>query len=243
MEKQKETTTVKTIHTVERFGWLTKEEPLKTLYDSNLHLGITIFESTSPFFGYYDDQPNTEKPRYLYWVLDQYYPLEKITRVLCDLRENFSENLDLAPGNIFIANEMYFVFRMINLEKYNLIHQIQVFMENAGIRLKKGPQRIREQMSIIYLNKFLHLQPVSNGFYIEKENTQRGYFRIPRNIEWKEFKTITQQVKFNTPLIFFDAARAAFMENGKIVELIRVYRENLSLENLEDIRNVYLKFI
>lgn len=243
MEKTLEQTDARKAHEVEKFGWLTKEEPLASLTADDLDVDFTILESISPFFGYYDDQPKVDKPKYLYFVLDHFYPLEKMTRVLCDLTSFMAHELDVAPGNIFIANEMFYVYRVRNLQHYNQIHQVEDFIEKAGLKLKKGIRRINKQNGIIYLNKFLHLLPVSDGFFMEKENQNRGYFKINRNIDWDEFKYITRQVKFNTSLLFFDAARAAFMEKGKITELVRIYRENLTLQNLHDIREIYQKFI
>ncbi len=228
---------------IERFGWVTKEEPLSILDDSNLNLNITILESVAPFFGYYADEPRGDKPEYLYWLLDQYYTHEKLSRVFSKMQSMCFPEIDAAQGNISVANEYYHVVRMRNLKKYNQIHKVQDYFEDNGIKLKKSSRKIQNQMGIIYLNKFFHFLPIGDGLYREEENMIRGYFSIPVYVSWEDFKTLTAEVKYDTSLMFFDAARVAFMENGKITELVRVYRENLTDEQLKAIRDRYIKLI
>lgn len=228
---------------IERFGWITKEEPLSCITDINLNLNICILEAVSPFFGYYADQPKTSKPMYLYWFLERHYTMEHLTRTLEYIRQNCNENIDGAAGQINILNESYPVIRMLNLGQYNQITTVQTMFEKMGVKPKKGTRKIQNQMGLIQLNKFLHLNPVEEGIYLDKDTAHRGFFIIPRYVDWEEFKKITIEVKYDTSLIFFDAARAAFMEQGKIVELVRIYRENLTIEKLKAIRDRYLKFI
>jgi hypothetical protein len=226
---------------IEKYGWLTKEEPLSTITDANLDLNINILESNAPFFGYYADQPKEEKPEYLYWVLDQCYNQEHIFRVLQTIRASCYTRLDAAPGNITVGNDNFYVIRMHNLKRYNQIHAVQEMFEQLGIKLNKSSRKIKNQMGVINLNKFFRLVPMGEGLYLEAENQHRAYFTIPRYVSWEDFKAITLEVKYDTTLLFFDAARAAFMENGKITELVRVYRENLTLDQLKAIRDRYHK--
>ncbi|MFW5706437.1 MAG: hypothetical protein ACOC12_00830 [Bacteroidota bacterium] len=226
---------------IEKYGWLTKEEPLSTITDDNLDLQINILESNAPFFGYYADQLREDKPEYLYWVLDQYYSQEQIFRVLQTIRASCYTHLDAAPGTIAVGNEHLRVIRMHNLKRYNQIHAVQEMFEQLGIRLKKNGRRIKNQMGIISLNKFFRFVPTDAGLYLEEANLHRAYFTIPTYVTWEDFKAITLEVKYDTNLLFFDAARAAFMENGMINELVRVYRENLTLDQLKAIRDRYNK--
>jgi hypothetical protein len=228
---------------IERFGWVTKEEPLSILTDSNLDLQITILESAAPFFGYYADEPREDKPEHLYWLLDQFYTHEKLTRVLAEIKSQCYPKLDAVPGYISIATEHYHVVRMHNLKRYSQIHAVQEMFEKMDVRLKKSARKIQNQMGIININKFLHLVPVEEGFFTEEDRPHRAYFTIPEFVSWEDFKIITREVKFDTSLLFFDAARAAFMENGKITELVRIYRENLTIEQLEMIKERYIKVL
>jgi hypothetical protein len=227
----------------ERFGWVTKEEPLSIVSDPNLDLNITILESTAPFFGYYADQPREDKPEHLYWLLDQYYGHEKLSRVLAHIRSHCYHKLDGATGDIAIATENYHVVRMHNLKRYSQIHHVQKMFEEQGIKLKKSSRKIQNQMGIISINKFLQLCPLQEGIFKEENKPHRAYFVIPQYISWESFKEVTKEVKFDTSLMFFDAARAAYMERGEIVELVRIYRENLTVDQVISIRERYLKVL
>lgn len=228
---------------IERFGWITKEEPLSVLTDPNLDLQITILESLAPFYGYYADSPGEDRPEHLYWVLDQFYTHEKITRVMADIKSQCYPKLDAVPGFIMIANEQFHVVRMHNLRRYNQIHAVQEMFEKLDIRLKKSSRKIVNQMGIIHITKYLHLKPVGDGLYLEEERPHRAYFTIPSFLNWDQFKALTLEVKYDSTLMFFDAARASFMERGKFTELVRVYRENLTVEQLRTIRDRYLRVI
>lgn len=228
---------------IERFGWITKEEPLSCITDTNLQLNICILEAVSPFFGYYADEPRTGKPLYLYWVLDKHYSFEHLERTFEFIRRNCNHHLECAAGQVTIVNETYPVVRMLNLGLYNQITTVQQMFEKMDIHLKKSTRKIQNQMGLIKLNKFLHLEKADKGLYLDQDNEHRGFFEIPRDVNWMDFKNITTQVKYDTTLIFFDAARAAFREKGKIVELVRIYRENLTQEKLMAIRERYLRLI
>jgi hypothetical protein len=226
---------------IERYGWVTKEEPLSILSDPNLDLQIMIFESAAPFFGYYADEPGEDKPEHLYWVLDQFYTHEMLTRALVELKSQCYPKLDAVPGYISVANEHFHVVRMHNLKRYSQIHAVQDMFEKMDIRLRKITRRIHKQMGIININKFLNLLPVEDGIYLEGERPHRAYFTLPAFVSWDDFKLITREVKIDTSLLFFDAARAAYLEQGKITELVRIYRENLTIEQLKVIRERYLR--
>lgn len=232
-----------TLTSIERFGWITKEEPLSIVSDPNLDLQVTILESAAPFFGYYADQPREDKPEHLYWLLDQFYTHEKLTRVLAEIRSQCYPKLDAVPGYISIATEHYHVVRMHNLKRYSQIHFVQDMFEKMNVRLKKSYRKIQNQMGIININKFLDLTPVEEGIFIEQERPHRAYFTIPFFVSWEDFKMVTSEVKYDTSLLFFDAARAAFMERGNITELVRIYRENLTIDQLKIIRDRYLKVL
>ncbi|GEM_PF-224151 len=237
--------TVPTSGSIERFGWITKEEPLSCLAKEHLQIDNCILEAVNPFFGYYGDEPKKEMPKYLYWIIDgrQQYTLEFLTRTLKKLREVFNPQMDAVTGVISVEGSTCPVIRMIDMGPYHEISKVQQWLEEAGVKLKKSSKRTKNKMGLIYLNKFLQLNDIGNDMYLDRENENRGFFKIPGFINWNDFKELTREAKFDTSLIFFDAARAAFMEKGEIVELVRIYRENLTVGKLAAIKERYLKLI
>ncbi len=228
---------------IERYGWITKEEPLSQVTDKNLDLKISLLESTAPFYGYYEENPIDERPDYLYWILEECYSQERIVRALQTIRAECYPSLDAVPGTITITDDYFHVVRMRNLKRYNQIHPVQEMFEKKGIKLKKMSRKIQNQMGIINLNKFFYLTPIGEGMYLQDGRENLGYFTLPEYIEWNAFKRLTEEVKYDTNLLFFDAGRAAFVEDGNIIELVRIFRENLTHERLAAIRDRYLKLL
>lgn len=230
---------------IERFGWITKEEPLSCLAKQDLKIDNCILEAVNPFSGYYGDEPQKEKPRYLYWVIDgrHHYTLEFLTRTLMAIRDKFNPQMQVATGIITMDGISCPVIRMIDMGPYDQIYAMKYMLENAGIKLKKNKIIPSNKMGVIFLNKYLHLYDMGDGIFLDHDNKHRGFFKISRFIHWEEFKIITREVKYDTSLMFFDSARAAYMEEGKVIELVRVYRENLKMEMLQAIKERYLKII
>jgi hypothetical protein len=94
---------------------------------------------------------------------------------------------------------------------------------------------------MIRLEKFFYLEKTEEDIYIDKMQLHHGYFVIPEAISWKKFVALTNEVRYDTDLIFFDAAQAFIFEQNNIIDLVRIYRENLTLEKLKAIRDRYLK--
>ena len=64
---------------MEVFVNLTKNDTLLAL-DEKILPGSLVFDSLNPFPGYYHELPATADSIFVYMVLDQQYPLEKILR-------------------------------------------------------------------------------------------------------------------------------------------------------------------
>ncbi len=62
---------MKSKKTIERFGGLTKVEPLACIDDNILMPDSCVLESVAPFSGYYCDVLSSPKPQYLYLILEE----------------------------------------------------------------------------------------------------------------------------------------------------------------------------
>ena len=228
---------------IERFGGVTKEEPLTTI-DKNLVLaGTQVMESLTPFFHYYNDRPEMEMSAYLYFVLDGFHDFETILRATHKVLKKVNCPFDATPGSTSMNNRTCQVIRMKQLKRYCQIQHIQELYQQEGIKFKKQFASFKEQMVRICLQKFMYLIPYENGIYMDTTQEDVGYFVIPKYIPWEDFRTLTTQSKFETDLLFFDAATAYFYENQQIVNLIRIYKEGMSPGKINPIRERYLKLI
>ncbi len=227
---------------VEQYLEVTKEEPLSTL-DKELTLDNTcVLESTSPYFGYYQDEQLTKPDPFIYCVLDEYYSLGDIVRVTSALNKNRRQALDVAIGSLHLLNKTFPVLRVKNINQYR-IEEVQGFYRDEGIRFKKRQRSIKEKMGVIRVFKFEYLKHYDDGLYADANDDTKGYFLLPRYISWSAFKSLTEEAKYETSILYFDAALALLYSEGNIFQLTRIYKRHMSLDQLKAIRDRYLKLL
>jgi len=229
--------------TIEKFGGLIKEEPLTSLQDNILMSGTTVLESVSPFFGYYNFEPQAVKPRYLYCPLSGYFSFETITRATQQIRKSFHSPFDAGTGNITLHGISSQVIRIRNLEKYNHISILQRLYLDEGISFSRKFRKVDNEMCMIKLRKFFFLEPSGDDVFIDKAQPHHAYFVIPEQIDWERFKQLTDQVKYDPNYFYFDGAIAFIYDQGEIKDMIRIYRENFTLEEIMAIKTKYMDLI
>ena len=227
---------------IERYAELIKEEPLSTL-EKDLTISDTcVLESTSPFFGYYHDAPMSEPDPYIYCVLDEYYTMGDIAHITARVNSLRNQPLDVAVGSLTLFKKTNPAIRIKNINHYR-VKEIQEVYRVEGVKFKKRQRIIKEQMGVIRLKKFLQLSYLGDGLYLDAFDDTKGYFELPRFIDWESFKTLTEEAKFETRILYFDAARATVFTGRQIVELVRVYKKHIGVEQLKAIRDRYIQLI
>jgi len=228
---------------IERYGGVTKEEPLTTLSSDLVMANTQVMESKTPFFGYYNDEPEIETNAYLYFVLDGHHPFETILRATHKVMKKVNYPFDATPGSTSMNNRTCQVIRVKQVKRYCQISHLQELYQNEGVKFKKHFANIKGEMVLIRLQKFFYLEPVGEGMYLDQAQPKVGYFEIPDYIAWGDFKAITTKAKYETDLLFFDAATAYFYENKKIVNLVRIYKEDINIKKLRPIKDRFLKLM
>jgi hypothetical protein len=227
----------------ERFGELTKEEPVSTLAPDLIMPETVVFEAVSPFYGYYDDAPLAEKKPYVYFLLDECHSLHMVSRAIVNIRKIIRHEMTADLGSISLNNQTLPVIRIKHIDKFCRVSHLQKCFLNEGIRLKKAFRQVNHEMALITIQKFMQLVYVGDGLYMDQCDSNKGYFSIPQYLDWKQFKALTIEAKYDTSILYFDAAQAVIFENNKVIELVRIYRELLAVEKLSAIRDRYLKVL
>ncbi len=227
----------------ERFGELIKEEPLSSITDDLILPDTVVLEAASPFFGYYDDAPLSKKEPYLYFVLDECHTLSRVSRAVMAIRKTLTHPLYADLGNVLIDKQSMPVIRIKGIEKFCRIRHLQKSFIDHGITMKKSLRKFTKEMTIISLQKFLRLKNLGNGLYLDYDEQSKGYFIINEYLDWERFKGLTKEAKYDTGILYFDAAQAVIIENNKITDLVRVYRKDLATEKLAAIRDRYFKVL
>ena len=228
---------------IEYFGGITKEEPLSCVENDLLLKNTCVLEAFSPFFGYYSQVQYSTKPQVLYLVTEEFVSLETIIRITLTIQERVKFPIDAITGNVTLFNQTCPVIRLFDIPKYNQIAILQELYRDHGIIFKKKVKSFQNEMAMIKNHRFFSLIPLGDGAYLEHANPNFGYFTIPERIEWKDFRKLTTEVKYDTELLYFDAATAFIYKNRVINDLVRIYRENLTADKLIAIKNKYLKLM
>ncbi len=230
-------------HVVEYYCELIKEEPLSTLEPEMTADNTCVLESTSPFFGYYHDAPMGKPDPYIYCVLAEYYTLGEIIRATQRVNARRRNPVDVAIGKLYLKDKKCPVIRIKDINHFSQVQIIQQSFKKEGIAFKKRQRKISEQMGIIHLSKMLYLAPQGDGLFMDAEDRTKAYFAIPEYIDWEAFKSLTTEAKYDTRILYFDAAQAVIFENHKIIDLVRVFKENITVNQLRAIRDRYFHLI
>ncbi len=228
---------------IERYCELVKEEPLSTLEPELTDDNSCVLESTSPFFGYYHDAPMGNPDPYIYCVLADHYSYGEVIRAAKRVNENRQNPVDIAVGRLFLQEKKCPVIRIKDIRHFSQVRIIQQGLRNAGIFFKKKQRNIKEMMGVINLCKILYLMPVGDGMYMDAIDGTKAYFTIPVRYQWSDFKLLTEEAKYDTRILYFDAAQAMITDNQQIIDLVRVYKENISVDQLRAVKNRYDELI
>lgn len=228
---------------IERYGGIIKEEPLSCVDNDIILKNTCVFEADSPYFGYYNEVPHTSKPHMTYFILDKYFSLEFLMRATSNVQKKVKFKIDCVTGSITMFNQTCYVIRFLGIENYSHIALLQEKYLEEGITFKKKSRTFQHEMAMIKLRRFFSFIPAGEGMFLESNQPNFGYFALPEYINWENFKKLTTEVKYDTGLLYFDAASAYVFQNNGIMDMVRIYRENLTKENLKAIKDRYLKLL
>lgn len=228
---------------IERFGALIKEEPLTYVQDDILMANTCVLEAVSPYCGYYSHEPQAQKPQHLYLVLNAYYSFETITRTTQYIRKKSNYNFDAALCNITVFGNTCQAIRIRNLLNYTHLRTLQQMYQEEGITFKKKSMKIENQCAMIKLRKFFLLEQIGENTYIDKGEPHHVYFGISEQIDWAQLKKLINQIKLDTCNFYFDAALAFIYDKEEIKDMIRIYRENITIEEIKSIKEKCLASI
>ena len=199
-----------------------------------------VLESLQPFYGYYGEYPVDDKPRIMYLITDNNYSTEAVMRAVENIQEYYSGAFDAVTGEVEIYNDIMPVIRIRDLEESGSLEEIQSGFINEGIKFKKKKVSIERQSAIIKLKKVFLLDEVDKDVYLDKDDKEMGYFKIPGKVTWKVFEKHTISIKYNWGETNFDAALGTLFRSNELQDIIRVYKKDIDAAFLMEARDRYL---
>jgi len=228
-----------------RYGNLKKQENLVLLKEKVLP-NTFVLESNKPFPGYYEyhqEIPFNVQPHYIYFVLKKLPSFDKFIHASVKAKEKFKPDFSATIGTIEWRNKLLPVIRMRRLDNYNQIAELQKAYIEAGIIAEKKSPPAFNNTCMIHLKKFFMLVKLAENIYKDAHDPKIIYFKISRYVDWEKFVEATYHVRNNVDLLQFDASKAALLEPYRIIHIIRIFSTELSIDNIQQLRNKYLEKI
>jgi hypothetical protein len=228
-------------NTIECYGCITKVEKLWCIEEFGIP-HTCLLESHDIFPGYYDRFTRQIKPRYVYIMSKEKLSLEQVTRLTGQIKSGFDRPFDAAYCEISIGNEICGGVRIAGVDDYGAIKELQDAYEKSGLSLKKKVRNIENTEAVIKIRKFFQLEVFSDNVFIDKKQTDIGYFKVPEDLPWEQFVSNIVTLRNNWNDNAFDAAKSFIYQQSMITDLVRIYSKDITGEFLEKLRSAYLKY-
>ena len=226
------------------FGNLTKEETLFCIESNLIIKDSCVLESKNPFLGYFNDAPQVQKPRYLYLMLENRINFIEAQRLILSVSKSSSITIDAVLAQISLPGHPDMqALRLRDLPQYGQLHIVQQQFRDAGLIFKKHNKGAEFENAFVALEKFFFLKMIEEGLYFDARQAHHGYFILPKEVKWEDFKKLTKEAKYDTQLLSFDAARATVYKDNMLMELVRIYRNNIDLDFLKKVRDRYYQLL
>ena len=225
-------------HLIEVGGYVKKEETLATL-ENNILPHSWVLESLHPFPGYHGKNlPDASDPRSLFLMVHNGYTFEDLARMARSIHLRCTYTFNACEGTIYFQPYTYSCIRLKYLSSFDYIPQLQEYFEQNGVRFMK--KRDIEQKGIIQINKnFLVQEEKEPGIYRDMHNQVKSYIELPEKVEWDDFKRYTHNIKNNLIDNNFDAALGVFFRKKGLVDVVRIYHSDQSLDKLQTLKAYY----
>lgn len=228
------------LNNIEMFGSIEKVEELSTI-NQNIIPGTLVFDSISPFWGYYNDEPQDSSPIYVYVALDKTYTAIDIIRAYVKIKAELPFDLDVAKAFVQIGDKVFNVIRIRHLNTYANIGEIQKAFAKNKIQPLVSSVHYEKATAHISLSKMFYLKNLTNEIYLDTDEKNHAYFEIPRELTFEEFTEISKKVQNNWFDRKFDTALGSYLTGHRVVDFVRIYSENQEVDYLDKIRKLFLQ--
>jgi hypothetical protein len=222
---------------IETFGSITKVEQLHTI-DSNILDNTFVLETFEPFPGYHGENlPSESIPHHIFLVTKKEYLQENVLRISKKIRQYFKHSFGACQGELHIFNSKLSCIRIEDLPSFDLIAELQSCYQSEGIEFMR--KRTFNNTGLIKVNKYFELRELEDGVYKDLIDMRMFYLEIPNLLTWKLFEQITFSIKNNIDNRNFDAA-LGLLYRKDLIDVVRIFERECSLEKLALIRKKYL---
>ncbi len=226
----------------EALGHIIKEERINLLKHHILP-NSTVLSIDYPFPGFHGAEYDfTSKPANVILLTKELYSLAKILRAQKNINQK-EQNLDLSFAKIKIKKQVYYGIRVKGLVSYEQIPDLQKELIHLGIDLTFKTKIETDKLVSIKISKFFHFEFISKDICKDLNDNDIYFIRITKYVDWENFRKITLHIKNNVSNNNFDVAKGVCYIDGGVTDFIRIYKNNISLKLIEEIKDKYQKEI
>jgi hypothetical protein len=227
----------------EVIGYINKEELVGGLSRSILK-NTFVIDITHPFPGYSSKElSKLTTPRGVLFITNEKYPWSSILRTTEKINHFLDYEINGSSASIELWNKTYYGLRVKGIPSYDEIPIIQHAYQEEGYRFMRRVPMKEEMTAQIQVKKFFKLKEAGDGIYLDQTTNSMSYILIDHALNWELFRKITMKIKNNISNRNYDVVNGAFYHNHRMVDIIRIYRPNISLDLLQEIKDAYKKEI
>jgi hypothetical protein len=224
---------------IETVGTISKKEDLVIFENSK---NVLAFETAHAYPGYNGVVPQNYDPNSVFLITKERYLTEKIFKVSQKIRSKVSFSFNAAFATVNYQNREYPAIRLKELENYSFMSELLNEYVAEGVHFEKA-KSTKPFNTLIHVTKGFHLEPMENSCYKDLADDQMYYFEIPEDISWDKFEKMITDIKYNSADKNFDAALSLFYRVQRIVYAVRLFKKSLSTEELDLIKDKFLKLL
>lgn len=203
-----------------------------------------VYESISPFKGYYDDYPGKHNNvTYLYLPIDSHHNFIDLHRVILQAGTTLDSSIDMDHAQLRIQRNNIFAIRLRGFTDLAQIPQIQNTLTNFGVKFTKKSKK-HGSVCTTRISKYFYLNAIKEGIWLDDKVDKHGYIQIPKRIELEDFKQLVLKVYNNWNGFSFDAGLVSVCTENSVIEMARIYSKHVTDEDyLQKLRRVFLALI
>ena len=189
---------------------------------------VLVYESRSPFFGYYDDYPGMHNDNiYYYLVLERRMTFAEMHRAILQAYRLIDAKLDLDHATLRVNQTTYTAVRLRYLDDVAIVAQVQTIFEDLGFTFYKGKAK-GEMFCVTKIIKYFDLDDIGQGVWIDRLAKNHAYLQLPVRLELDDFKALVKRVRNNWDGNTFDAGLAVFSNKDEVIEVVRIYSKSVA---------------
>lgn len=222
---------------IETVGTITKKEDL--IFFENPK-NIMAFETAHAYPGYNGIVPQNYDPNSIFLITKGQYLTEDIFIHSQNIRKSVDFHFSAAVATVDYQNKKYPAIRIKGIKNYSFIPDLIGAYIEQGINFEKK-KNVPGFNTLIQVKKEFMLKPLDDECYKDLLDDHMYYFEIPELLDWDTFEEIITDIKYNHPGLNFDAALSLLYRATKVVYAVRIFKEEVKMEELQLLKEQFYK--